>query len=84
MPLTGTRLSPVAPESWIFPAATNRATATTGELNQVRVSGVVFVFTPADLGQQTAIQCGRKTLKDMNNNSSPNPTHSGVPPGLLE
>ncbi|VDL95232.1 unnamed protein product, partial [Schistocephalus solidus] len=45
--LTGTQLSPVAPPSWFFPAATSRATATTGELNQVRVCGVVCVFTPS-------------------------------------
>ncbi|VDL93811.1 unnamed protein product [Schistocephalus solidus] len=45
-PLAGTKLSPVAPRSWSFPAATPRAAATTGGLNQVRVSGVVCVFTP--------------------------------------
>ncbi|VDL97810.1 unnamed protein product [Schistocephalus solidus] len=44
--LTGTQLSPVAPRSCFFPAATPRDTATTGGLNQVRVSGVVCVFTP--------------------------------------
>ncbi|VDL85948.1 unnamed protein product [Schistocephalus solidus] len=33
--------------SWFFLAATPRATATTGGLNQVRVSGVMCVFTPA-------------------------------------
>ncbi|VDL88020.1 unnamed protein product, partial [Schistocephalus solidus] len=43
--LTGTQLSPVAPRSWFFPAATPRATATTGGLNQVRVSGVVCLHT---------------------------------------
>ncbi|VDL89167.1 unnamed protein product [Schistocephalus solidus] len=41
--LTGTQLSPVAPRSWFFPSATPQATATTGGLNQVRVSGVVCV-----------------------------------------
>ncbi|VDM00991.1 unnamed protein product [Schistocephalus solidus] len=45
-PLAGTQLSPVAPRSWFFPAATPRATAPTGGLNQVRVSGVVCVFAP--------------------------------------
>ncbi|VDL97767.1 unnamed protein product [Schistocephalus solidus] len=45
-PLTGTQLSPVAPRSWFFPAATLRATAMTGGLNQVRISGVVCVFIP--------------------------------------
>ncbi|VDM02123.1 unnamed protein product [Schistocephalus solidus] len=45
-PLVSTQLSPVSPRSWFFPAATTRATATTGGLNQVRVSGVVCVFTP--------------------------------------
>ncbi|VDL89089.1 unnamed protein product [Schistocephalus solidus] len=45
-PLTGTQLSPVAPRSWFCPAATPRAIARTGGLNQVRVSGVVCVFTP--------------------------------------
>ncbi|VDL92044.1 unnamed protein product [Schistocephalus solidus] len=43
---TDTQLSPVAPRSWFFPVATPRATATTGGLNQVRVSGVVCVFIP--------------------------------------
>ncbi|VDL98606.1 unnamed protein product [Schistocephalus solidus] len=32
--LTGTQLSPVAPRSWFFPAATHRSTVTTGGLNQ--------------------------------------------------
>ncbi|VDM00883.1 unnamed protein product [Schistocephalus solidus] len=44
--LTGTQLSDVAHRSWLFPAATPRATAMTGGLNQVRVSGVVCVLTP--------------------------------------
>ncbi|VDM06388.1 unnamed protein product, partial [Schistocephalus solidus] len=44
--LTGTQLSPVAPRSRFFPATTPWTTATTGGLNQVRVSGVVCVFTP--------------------------------------
>ncbi|VDL99619.1 unnamed protein product [Schistocephalus solidus] len=44
-PLAGTQLSPMAPRSWFFPAATPRATATTGGLHQVRVSDVVCVFT---------------------------------------
>ncbi|VDL95073.1 unnamed protein product [Schistocephalus solidus] len=46
-PLAGTQLSPVATRSWFFSAATPRATATTGGLNQVWVSGVVRVFTPS-------------------------------------
>ncbi|VDL87456.1 unnamed protein product [Schistocephalus solidus] len=44
--LTGTQLSPVAPRSWFFPAATPQATATTSGLNQLKVSGVVCFFTP--------------------------------------
>ncbi|VDM03706.1 unnamed protein product [Schistocephalus solidus] len=44
--LTSTQLSPVTPRSCFFPAATPRATATIGGLNQVRISGVVCVFTP--------------------------------------
>ncbi|VDL97273.1 unnamed protein product [Schistocephalus solidus] len=44
-PQANTQLSPVAARSWFFQAATIRATATTGGLNQVRVSGVVCVFT---------------------------------------
>ncbi|VDL91371.1 unnamed protein product [Schistocephalus solidus] len=45
-PLAGTQLSPMAPRSWFFQAATRRATATTGGLTQVMVSGVLCVFTP--------------------------------------
>ncbi|VDL92011.1 unnamed protein product [Schistocephalus solidus] len=37
-----------------FPAATPRATVTTGGLNQVRVSGVVCASTPAGHGSQIA------------------------------
>ncbi|VDL86016.1 unnamed protein product [Schistocephalus solidus] len=48
--LTGTQLSPAAPRSWFFPAATPRA-AVTGGLNQVRVSGVVCVLTPGQVPQ---------------------------------
>ncbi|VDL89626.1 unnamed protein product [Schistocephalus solidus] len=44
-PLAGTQISPMAPRSWFVPAATPRATATTGGLNQVRVSGVVCLHT---------------------------------------
>ncbi|VDL89376.1 unnamed protein product [Schistocephalus solidus] len=33
--LTGNQLSPVAPRSWFFPAASPQTTATTGGLNQV-------------------------------------------------
>ncbi|VDL94266.1 unnamed protein product [Schistocephalus solidus] len=45
-PLAGTQLSPMAPRSCFFSAATTRATTTNGGLNQVRVSGVVCIFTP--------------------------------------
>ncbi|VDL98327.1 unnamed protein product [Schistocephalus solidus] len=45
-PLAGTQLSPVAPRSWLFPVSTSWATVITGGLNQVRVTGVVSVFTP--------------------------------------
>ncbi|VDL99770.1 unnamed protein product [Schistocephalus solidus] len=44
-PLASTKLSPVAPRSWFFPAATPRVTATTSGLNQVRGSGVVCFHT---------------------------------------
>ncbi|VDM04078.1 unnamed protein product [Schistocephalus solidus] len=37
-PLASTQLSPVSPRSWFFPAATPRATATTGGLNQARLN----------------------------------------------
>ncbi|VDL90242.1 unnamed protein product [Schistocephalus solidus] len=36
-PLASSQLSPVAPRSWFFPAATPRATATTGGLYQQRL-----------------------------------------------
>ncbi|VDL93820.1 unnamed protein product [Schistocephalus solidus] len=45
-PLAGMQLPPVAPGSCFFTAATHRATATTGELNEVRVPEVVCAFTP--------------------------------------
>ncbi|VDL94915.1 unnamed protein product [Schistocephalus solidus] len=45
-PLASTQLSPVAPRSWFFPAATPRATVTTGGVNQAgqRDAGVVFAI----------------------------------------
>ncbi|VDM05502.1 unnamed protein product [Schistocephalus solidus] len=44
-PLTVTQLSPVAHRSWFFPAATPRATVTSGGLKQLRVSSVVCAST---------------------------------------
>ncbi|VDM04633.1 unnamed protein product [Schistocephalus solidus] len=44
--LIGAQPSPVAPRSWVLPAATPRATVTAGGLNQVRVYGVVCASTP--------------------------------------
>ncbi|VDL94033.1 unnamed protein product [Schistocephalus solidus] len=48
-PLASTQISPVAPRSLFFPAATPQATTTTSGLNQVRVSGVVCASTPVRL-----------------------------------
>ncbi|VDM01520.1 unnamed protein product [Schistocephalus solidus] len=44
--LNSTQISPVAPRSWVFPAATPRANVTTGGLNHMRVSGVLCASTP--------------------------------------
>ncbi|VDM05221.1 unnamed protein product [Schistocephalus solidus] len=44
-PLASTQLSPGAPRSWFFPAATPRATGTTGGINQVSLRCCVGLHT---------------------------------------
>ncbi|VDL89566.1 unnamed protein product [Schistocephalus solidus] len=53
-PLTGTQLSPVAPQSWVLPSDHTPGNRPTGGLNQVRVSGFMCASTPGMSDSRTS------------------------------
>ncbi|VDL92746.1 unnamed protein product [Schistocephalus solidus] len=57
------------PKVGFFPAATPRATVTTGGLNQVRVSGVACASTPVHVDEVTS-SCARFRIRQLTGSDS--------------